>query len=89
MNRKGVIYNQKQGKQTNRKEVQTMVTVNGRTKEQQILVNYIINNMEKVDKENLEVMYEMEFNLYSAGVLSDKEHEYIRKQLRKAIKKVS
>ena len=66
-----------------------MVTVNGRTKEQQILVNYIINNMEKVDKENLEIMYEMEFNLYSAGALNDKEHEYMRKQLKKYINKLS
>ena len=67
-----------------------MVTVNGRTKEQQSIVNYIINNMERVGKEKLETMYEMEYNLYAEeGALSDKEHEYIRKQLKKAIKKLS
>lgn len=89
MNRKGIIYSQKQGKQTNRKEVQTMVTVNGRTKKQQSVVNYIIDNMERVGKEKLETMYEMEYNLYLEGALNDKEHEYIRKQLRKAMRKVS
>ena len=66
-----------------------MVTVNGRTKEQQILVNYIVDNMEKVNLENLNVMYEMEYNLYSAGALNDKEHEYIRKQLKKYMNKLS
>lgn len=89
MNRKGIIYSQKQGKQTNRKEVQTMVTVNGRTKKQQSVVNYIIDNMERVGKEKLEVMYEMEFKLYSEGALNNKEHEHIRKQLKKAMMKVS
>ena len=66
-----------------------MVTVNGRTKEQQATVNYIIDNMERVGKEKLETMYEMEFKLYTEGALSDKEHEYIRKQLKKAMRKVS
>ena len=66
-----------------------MVTVNGRTKEQQSIVNYIIDNMERVGKEKLEVMYEMEYGLYTEGALSDKEHEYIRKQLKKAMRKVS
>lgn len=66
-----------------------VTTVNGRTKEQQILVNYIVNNMEKVNLENLNIMYEMEFNLYSAGALNDKEHEHIRKQLKKYMKKLS
>ena len=41
-----------------------MVTVNGRTKEQQATVNYIVDNMERVSKEKLEIMYEMEYNLY-------------------------
>ena len=66
-----------------------MVTVNGRTTKQQSIVNYIIDNMERVGKEKLETMYEMEYGLYSEGALNDKEHEYIRKQLRKAMKKVS
>ena len=66
-----------------------MRTVNGRTKEQQSVVNYIIDNMERVGKKKLETMYEMEFNLYSEGALNDKEHEYIRKQLRKAMNKLS
>lgn len=66
-----------------------MRTVNGRTKEQQATVNYIIDNMERVGKEKLETMYEMEFKLYTEGALSDKEHEYIRKQLKKAMRKVS
>lgn len=66
-----------------------MVTVNERTKEQQSIVNYIIDNMEGVGKEKLETMYEMEYSLYSEGALSDKEHEYIRKQLRKAMNKLS
>lgn len=66
-----------------------MVTVNGRTKEQQATVNYIIDNMERVGREKLEIMYEMEFKLYTEGALNDKEHEYIRKQLRKAMRKVS
>ena len=52
-------------------------------------MNYIIVNMKRVDKEKLETMYEMEYGLYSEGALNDKEHEYIRKQLRKAMKKVS
>ena len=89
MNRKGVIYNQKQGKQTNRKEEQTMVTVNGRTKEQQSVVNYIVDNIERVGREKLETMYEMEYGLYSEGALNEKEHEYIRKQLKKAMNKLS
>ena len=66
-----------------------MVTVNGRTKEQQATVNYIIDNMERVGREKLEIMYEMESKLYTEGALNDKEHEYIRKQLRKAMRKVS
>ena len=66
-----------------------MRTVNGRTKEQQAIVNYIVDNMEKVNKEKLETMYEMEFKLYTEGALNEKEHEYIRKQLKKAIKKLS
>ena len=66
-----------------------IITVNGRTKEQQSVVNYIIVNMKRVGKEKLEIMYEMEYRLYSEGALSDKEHEYTRKQLRKAMKKVS
>ena len=66
-----------------------MVTVNGRTLEQQSVINYIINNMERVGKEKLETMYEMEFNLYSEGALNEKEHEHIRKQLKKYMKKVS
>ena len=66
-----------------------MRTVNGRTVEQQAIVNYIVDNMEKVNKEKLETMYEMEFKLYTEGVLNEKEHEYIRKQLKKAIKKLS
>ena len=66
-----------------------MTIVNGRTKEQQTTVNYIIDNMEKVDREKLEVMYEMEFNLYSEGALNEKEHEHIRRQLKKYMKKVS
>lgn len=66
-----------------------MRTVNGRTVEQQAIVNYIVDNMKKVNKEKLETMYEMEFNLYAEGALSDKEHEYIRKQLKKAMRKVS
>lgn len=60
-----------------------MVTVNGRTKEQQATVNYIVDNMSKVGKEKLQVMYEMEYNLYAEGALNDKEHEHIRKQLKK------
>ena len=60
-----------------------MITVNGRTKEQQAKVNYIIDNMEKVGKEKLEVMYEMEYNLYAEGALNDKEHDHIRRQLKK------
>lgn len=66
-----------------------MRTVNGRTVEQQVIVNYIVDNMEKVNKEKLETMYEMEFKLYTEGALNDKEHEYIRKQLKKAMRKVS
>ena len=66
-----------------------ITTVNGRTVEQQAIVNYIVDNMEKVNKEKLETMYEMEFKLYTEGALNEKEHEYIRKQLRKAMKKVS
>ena len=66
-----------------------MRTVNGRTVEQQAIVNYIVDNMEKVNKEKLEIMYEMEYNLYAEGALSDKEHEYIRKQLKKVMRKVS
>ena len=61
----------------------TMVTVNGRTVKQQSVVNYIINNMERVGKDKLETMYEMEFNLYSEGALNEKEHEHIRRQLKK------
>ena len=45
--------------------------------------------MERVGKEKLETMYEMEFKPYTEGALNDKEHEYIRKQLRKAMRKVS
>lgn len=60
-----------------------MVTVNNRTKEQQATVNYIVDNMSKVGKEKLQVMYEMEYNLYAEGALNDKEHEYIRRQLKK------
>ena len=60
-----------------------MTTVNGRTKEQQTTVNYIIDNMEKVGKEKLEVMYEMEYNLYAEGALNNKEHDHIRRQLKK------
>ena len=66
-----------------------ITTVNGRTKEQQSVVNYIIANMKRASKEKLEIMYEMEYRLYSEGALNDKEHEYIRKQLRKPMKKVS
>ena len=66
-----------------------MIIVNGRTKEQQNVVNYIIDNMEKVSKEKLETMYEMEYNLYAEGALNDKEHEHIRRQLKKYMKKVS
>lgn len=66
-----------------------MRTVNGRTVEQQAIVNYIVDNMEKVNKEKLETMYEMEFKLYTEGALNEKEHEYIRKQLKKAMRKVS
>lgn len=66
-----------------------MRTVNGRTVEQQAIVNYIVDNMEKANKEKLETMYEMEFKLYTEGALNEKEHEYIRKQLKKAIKKLS
>ena len=66
-----------------------IATVNGRTKEQQSVVNYIIVNMRRASKEKLEIMYEMEYNLYAEGALSDKEHEYIRKQLKKAMRKVS
>ena len=66
-----------------------MVVVNGRTIEQQGVLNYIIENMERVGKDKLNTMYEMEYNLYSEGALSDKEHEYIRKQLKKAMRKVS
>ena len=66
-----------------------MVVVNGRTIEQQGMVNYIIENMERVGKDKLNTMYEMEYNLYSEGALSDKEHEYIRKQLKKYINKLS
>ena len=66
-----------------------MVTVNGRTAQEQAVVNYIIENMERVGKEKLETMYEMEYSLYSKGALNDKEHEFIRKQLKKAMRKVS
>ena len=66
-----------------------MRTVNGRTVEQQSVVNYIIVNMKRASKEKLEIMYEMEYNLYAEGALSDKEHECIRKQLKKAMRKVS
>lgn len=66
-----------------------MRTVNGRTVEQQAIVNYIVDNMEKVNKEKLETMYEMEFKLYTDGALNEKEHEWIRHQLKKAIKKLS
>ena len=66
-----------------------MRTVDGRTVEQQAIVNYIVDNMEKVNKEKLETMYEMEFKLYTEGAFNEKEHEYIRKQLKKAIKKLS
>lgn len=66
-----------------------MRTVNGRTVEQQAIVNYIVDNMEKVNKEKLETMYEMEFKLYTDGALNEKEHEWIRRQLKKAIKKLS
>ena len=66
-----------------------MRTVNGRTVEQQAIVNYIVDNMKKVSKEKLEIMYEMEYNLYAEDALNEKEHEYIRKQLKKAIKKLS
>ena len=66
-----------------------MTTVNGRTKEQQTTVNYIIDNMEKVGKEKLEVMYEMEYNLYAEGALNEKEHDHVRRQLKKCMKKVS
>ena len=66
-----------------------MRTVNGRTREQQSVVNYIIDNMERVGKEKLETMYEMEYGLYSEGALNEKEHEYIRRQLEMAMKKVS
>ena len=66
-----------------------MIIVNGRTKEQQAKVNYIVDNMSKVGREKLQVMYEMEFNLYSEGALNEKEHEHIRRQLKKYMKKVS
>ena len=66
-----------------------MITVNNRTPKQQSVVNYIVDNMERVSKEKLEIMYEMEFNLYSEGALNDKEHEHIRRQLKKYMKKVS
>lgn len=60
-----------------------MRTVNGRTVEQQAIVNYIVDNMEKVGREKLQVMYEMEYNLYAEGALDEKEHEHIRRQLKK------
>ena len=66
-----------------------MKTVNNRTVEQQAVVNHIIENMDKVGKEKLAIMYEMEYDLYSVGALTDKEHEYIRKQLKKAMRRVS
>ena len=66
-----------------------MKTVNNRTVEQQTVVNYIVDNMSKVGKEKLETMYEMEFKLYTEGALNEKEHDYIRKQLKKAMRKVS
>ena len=66
-----------------------MITVNNRTPKQQSVVNYIVDNMERVSKEKLETMYEMEFNLYSEGALNEKEHEHIRRQLKKYMKKVS
>ena len=66
-----------------------MRAVSGRTVEQQAIVNYIVDNMKKVSKEKLEIMYEMEYNLYAEDALNEKEHEYIRKQLKKAIKKLS
>ena len=66
-----------------------MRTVNGRTREQQSVVNYIIDNMERVGKEKLETMYEMEYGVYREGALNEKEHEYIRRQLEMAMKKVS
>ena len=66
-----------------------MITVNNRTPKQQNVVNYIIDNMEKVSKEKLETMYEMEYNLYAEGALNDKEHDHIRKQLKKAMRKLS
>ena len=66
-----------------------MITVNNRTPKQQSVVNYIVDNMERVSKEKLETMYEMEFNLYSEGALNKKEHEHIRRQLKKYMKQVS
>ena len=66
-----------------------MITVNNRTPKQQSVVNYIVDNMGRVSKEKLETMYEMEYNLYAEGALNDKEHDHIRKQLKKAMKKVS
>lgn len=66
-----------------------MKTVNNRTVEQQATVNYIVDNMSKASKQKLEVMYEMEYNLYAEGALNDKEHDHIRKQLKKAMKKLS
>ena len=74
---------------TNNRKDKTMKTVNNRTVEQQAVVNYMVDNMSKVGKEKLEVMYEMEYNLYAEGALNDKEHDYIRKQLKKAMRKVS
>ena len=66
-----------------------MITVNNRTPKQQSVVNYIVDNMERVSKEKLETMYEMEYNLYAEGALNDKEHDHIRKQLKKAMRKLS
>ena len=66
-----------------------MITVNNRTPKQQSVVNYIVDNMERVSKEKLEIMYEMEYNLYAEGALNDKEHDHIRKQLKKAMRKLS
>ena len=66
-----------------------MITVNNKTPKQQSVVNYIVDNMERVSKEKLEIMYEMEYNLYAEGALNDKEHDHIRKQLKKAMRKLS
>lgn len=60
-----------------------MVLVNGRTKEQQGVVNYIVSHMEKANLEELETLYEMEANLYLSGALNEREHEGLESQIRR------